>query len=125
MTAGARAGMALLFLAMASAVYAASRPAEEQSKIDWLLTEVDQSGATFIRNGREYDAKRAVSHLKSKLFFAGKRVQTARAFIVGVASHSEETGKPYEIRFANGKQMLMSDWLIERLVALETGKVKK
>src|SRR5207247_11386988 len=78
----------------------ANRPEEEQNKVDWLLTEVANSKATFIRNGKEYEAARAVEHLKFKLLFAGRRVQTARQFIVGVASRSRETGKPYEIRLA-------------------------
>ena len=95
-------GFAFLFVASAS--LAASRPEAEQAKIDWLLAEVGNSKAVFIRNGKEYDAWRAVSHLKSKLFLAGKRVQTVREFIVGVASRSSETGKPYEIRLADGTQ---------------------
>lgn len=114
--------IALLLGAVASATYAASRPAGEQSKIDWLIDQVGSSGATFIRNGKEYQAKKAVSHLKSKLFFAGSRVQTARDFIVGVASHSEASGEVYEIRFADGKQKPVGDWLTERLNDLERGR---
>lgn len=114
--------IALLLGAVASAAYAASRPAGEQSKIDWLIDQVGSSGATFIRNGQEYEAKKAVSHLKSKLFFAGNRVQTAHDFIVGVASHSEQSGKIYEIRFADGKQKPLGDWLTERLTELEKGR---
>ncbi len=120
--AGARWAVAGLF--MGSVLLAVTRPAAEQSKIDWLLAQVDESGAIFIRNGKEYDAKKAVSHLKTKLFFAGKRVQTARAFIVGCASHSEETGKPYEMRFPDGKQVRLGDWLMERLQALEKGRTE-
>jgi hypothetical protein len=104
---------------------AASRPAEEQARIDWLLQEVGNSKATFIRNGKEYDAAKALSHLKTKLLFAGKRVQTARQFIVGVASHSEETGKPYEIRQPDGKQGPMEVWLLERLAVYEKGQIKQ
>lgn len=100
----------------------ANRPEEEQNKVDWLLTEVANSKATFIRNGKEYEAARAVEHLKFKLLFAGRRVQTARQFIVGVASRSRETGKPYEIRLADGRQMPLEEWLLERLVVYEKGE---
>ncbi len=99
----------------------ASRPAQEQAKIDWLLLEVGNSKAIFVRNGKEYDASKAVSHLKTKLLFAGKRVQTARQFIVGVASRSSESGKPYEIRLPDGKQRPMEVWLLERLAVYEKG----
>jgi hypothetical protein len=110
---------ALYFAASYSA--GASRPAAEQARIDWLLMEIRNSKATFIRNGNEYDASKAVSHLKTKLLFAGRRVQTVRQFIVGVASHSEETGKPYEIRERDGKQGPMGTWLLERLAVYEKG----
>ena len=110
---------ALYFAASYSA--GASRPAAEQAKINWLLVEIRNSKATFIRNGNEYDASKAVSHLKTKLLFAGRRVQTVRQFIVGVASHSEETGKPYEIREPDGKQGPMMTWLLERLAVYEKG----
>jgi hypothetical protein len=111
----------ILFFAALTAA-AASRPAEEQSKIDWLLKEVGGSKAVFIRNGKEYDAEKAVSHLKSKLFFAGSRVQTARQFITGVASHSEESGKPYEIRLPDGNLVKLETWLLSRLAVYEKGE---
>ncbi len=122
MTRAALFGLVLLF----TALYAvgASRPEAEQARIDWLLAEVENSRAIFIRNGKEYDAARAVSHLKTKLFFAGKRVQTAKQFIAGVASHSEETGKPYEIRLPDGAQKPMQVWLLERLAVYEKGQKK-
>jgi hypothetical protein len=91
------------------------RPVGEQTKIDFLLGEVRNSPALFIRNGREYPAGRAASHLLRKLGFAGKRVQTARQFVVGIASRSEETGKPYEIRWPDGRRQPLAGWLLERL----------
>lgn len=112
-------------LGEAVAASGATRPAAEQSKIDWLLTQIGGSGATFIRNGKDYDAKKAVSHLRSKLFWAGKRGQTARDFILGVASHSEETGKSYEIRFPDGRRMPVGEWLLERLNELEKDSLRR
>ena len=99
---------------------AAKRPAPEQEKIDWLLSEIEHSDATFVRNGSEFTGPKAASHLKSKLFFAGSRVQTARDFISGVCTHSEASGKPYEIRPRGGEAARpLADWLLERLVNLE------
>ena len=112
-------------LLVAGHALGASRPAAEQARIDWLLVEIANSKATFIRNGKEYDAAKAVSHLKTKLLFAGGRVQTARQFIVGVASRSSESGKPYEIRLPDGKQEPMETWLLERLAVYEKGQRKR
>jgi hypothetical protein len=75
--------------------------------------------AAFLRNGAEYDGRNAASHLKTKLFWAGKRVQTARDFILRVCSHSEASGKPYEIRFKDDTQRPLEKWLSERLDAFE------
>jgi hypothetical protein len=104
-------------------LFAASRPAAEQDKIDWLLSEVRRSDAVFIRNGKEFGGEKAAAHLKSKLWFAGRRVQTARDFITGVASRSEETGKPYEVRFKDGKTEPLGKWLSELLAEREKREV--
>lgn len=95
------------------------RPVAEQSKIDFLLGEVRNSPAIFVRNGSDYRASRAASHLLSKLNFAGRRVQTARQFITGIASHSGASGKPYEIRWPDGRRQPLAEWLLERLAFYE------
>ena len=117
--------LVLALVLVAFQASAASRPAAEQARIDWLLQEIGNSKGTFIRNGKEYAAAKAVSHLKTKLLFAGRRVQTVRQFIVGVASHSDETGKPYEIRLPDGKQGPMETWLLGRLAIYEKGQIKQ
>jgi hypothetical protein len=91
------------------------RPPAEQVKIDFLLNEVTKSGDVFVRNGREYSGVRASGHLARKLRFAGKRVQTANDFILGIASKSEETGKLYEVRTREGHREPLRDWLLARL----------
>jgi hypothetical protein len=122
-----RALLAAAFLALigSQVAAAAARPAPEQEKIDYLLGQVRGSNAVFIRNGTEHDGAAAAAHLKSKLWWAGKRVQTARDFIVGVASHSEETGKPYEIRPRNAPVQPLRDWLLARLAEREKASSPK
>jgi len=116
-----RAAAAMSLFLLAALLAGAARPEEEQEKIDWLISEMKNADAIFIRNGKEYNGEKAASHVKSKLWFAGKRVQTVREFIVGVASFSEETGKPYEICFKNGTQGPLEKWLLERLAVYEKG----
>ena len=115
-----RGSLILALLLAALALAAATRPASEQERIDWLLAEVRGSDALFVRNGKEYDGPQAAAHLKSKLSWAGKRVQTARAFIVGVASHSEASGQPYQILQKDGTRELLEKWLLQRLAVFET-----
>src|SRR5262249_16958372 len=110
------AGVGLL---LACAVAAATRPAAEQEKIDALLTRMRDSDAVFIRNGKEHTGSAAAAHLKSKLWWAGSRVQTARDFIEGVATRSEESGQPYEIAPKAGPREPLRNWLLRALDALE------
>lgn len=111
-------GLAVFGGARASAA-SPIRPVEEQSRIDYLLGQVKSSSAAFLRNGREHTASRAASHLARKLRFAGKRVQTAREFIVGIASRSGDSGKPYEIRWTDGRRQRLAEWLTARLEVYE------
>jgi hypothetical protein len=110
--------LVLAGVATASAA-SAVRPSREQTKIDYLIGEVRGSSATFLRNGAEHTGSRAAAHLARKLRFAGKRVQTARDFIVGIASKSETSGKPYEIRWPDGRRQPLAEWLTARLVLYE------
>lgn len=110
----------LFFAAIAAAATATAmaspiRPADEQTKIDFLLGEVKKSDDVFIRNGKEYRGSRASAHLATKLRFAGRRVQTATEFILGIASKSEESGKLYEVRSREGHREPLRDWLLARL----------
>ncbi len=114
-----RAPLLLAFLLIAPPLAAAKRPLAEQEKIDWLLSEIEHSDAVFLRNDAEYDGHKAASHLRTKLFWAGKQVQTARNFIVGVCSHSEASGRPYEIRLKSGTTQPLENWLFQRLEAFE------
>jgi hypothetical protein len=98
------------------------RPPAEQAKIDFLLGEVKKSDDVFIRNGHEFSGARASGHLATKLRFAGKRVQTANDFILGIASKSEETGKLYEIRTREGHLEPLRDWLLARLHLHESAR---
>jgi hypothetical protein len=112
-----------LFLTIASQGIAKGpiRPADEQTKIDFLLGEVRRSDGVFVRNGREYAGSRASAHLATKLRFAGKRVQTATEFVLGIASKSEESGKLYEVRTREGHREPLRDWLLARLHLYEKG----
>jgi hypothetical protein len=92
----------------------------EAQKIQALIGSVEHlQGATFIRNGSEYDAKAAADHLRRKLDYAGKRVQTAQQFIDKLATGSSMTGTPYKIRFADGRTVESAVFFREVLKNLE------
>jgi hypothetical protein len=75
--------------------------------------------AQFIRNGKTYDSKAAVDHMRTKLHLAGQRVRTAEDFIRYCASESSVSGQPYEIRFADGRVVRSADFLRQELTAFD------
>jgi hypothetical protein len=89
----------------------------EKKKIEFLISSLENlKGAKFIRNGSEYDdGKAAAAHLRMKLQYAGGRVKTADDFIRLCASQSYITGKPYMIRFSNGKTIKSEEYFREKI----------
>jgi hypothetical protein len=93
----------------------------EAQKIEDLIQDVErlQGQATFVRNGAEYDARTAADHLRLKWKNAGRRVKTAGDFIRGCATGSSISGKPYLIRFKDGREVTSSDWFWTDLKKLD------
>jgi hypothetical protein len=98
----------------------------EARKIESLLSNVEKLEAVFIRNGKEYPPKEAADHLRSKLkaaqnsiFAPSKDKWTAKLFIEKVASKSSSSGKPYQIKFADGKIVNAGEWLTQKLKDIE------
>ncbi len=92
----------------------------EKEKIQFLISSIENmDGARFIRNGSEYEAQKAANHLRRKLRMADDKVQTAEDFIRYCASQSLISGKPYMIRFQNGKTIRSEDYFREKLKEFE------
>ncbi|TPG08225.1 hypothetical protein EAH75_00965 [Rhodanobacter glycinis] len=92
----------------------------EQQKIAYLIESVATlQGATFIRNGTEYDAKRAADHMRLKLRFAGSRVKTAEDFITYCGTGSSMSGIKYTIRFQDGHIIDSATFLHGKLAGYE------
>lgn len=95
---------------------------QAKSEIDELLDFIETSGARFIRNGTEYSAAEGVQHLREKLARAGDRVKTADDFIAGIASKSYLSGKPYMVKFADGRTQPTGEWLKAHLAEVRRKK---
>ena len=117
-------GLALFVLA--STYLFAQQPAlTETQKTDHLIAYVASlDGAVFIRNGSEHSAKAAAEHLQMKREKAGTRITTAIDLIEKIAAKSSISGKPYQIRFADGKTFTCETVLKVELKRLEEGKSK-
>jgi len=110
-----------LLVAMPSWVLAQSLPAAEKQKIEALIKQVgDLKEAKFIRNGSTYEPSTAVRFLRGKWDANSSDVRSARDFIDKVATMSGTSGKPYYIRFKDGKEIQSRDFLLIELKKIES-----
>jgi hypothetical protein len=91
---------------------------DEASKIEALLVTLERSDAMFIRSGSEYDGRRAAEHLRTKLQSVDRAI-TAMQFIDGIASKSSLSGKPYQVRQADGTTTPSRDLFLKKLRTIE------
>ena len=102
---------------MAALAHASGISPGEGKRFEYLIATVEiLQGANFIRNGTAYDAKAAAAHLRLKLRNAGSRVSNADDFIRICASVSSVSGKPYLIRYADGRTVTADAFLRNKLV---------
>jgi hypothetical protein len=108
---------ALFFgMLLPSVVAGQTAPAAERQKIESLIKQVgDLKDAKFIRNGSTYEVSSAVRFLRRKWDSNAAEVRTARDFIDNVASVSGSSGKPYLIRFKDGREINSREFLISAL----------
>lgn len=115
--------LASIFTLLLTATLALALDPQTKLEIDELITFVRTSDVRFIRNGKEYSAAEGADHLRMKLGKAGDRVKTTDDFINGIASKSYLSGKPYLVKFPDGRTQPAGDWL--RAHRTETRKSKK
>jgi hypothetical protein len=93
---------------------------EEAGRIDALIAAVERmADAAFIRNGLTYDSTVAAEFLRRKWRAQADRVGSAEDFIEKVASFSSTSGRPYLIRFGDGRVFPCSVFLRAELAKLQ------
>jgi hypothetical protein len=91
----------------------------EAQKIEALIDRVAKlDGAVFVRNDKEYDAKTAAEFLRRKWESKKDEIKTAEEFIAKIGSVSSTSGKPYLVRFKDGREVKGGDFLREELKKL-------
>jgi len=109
-----------VILTAPSFLSAQSLPLTEKQKIEALIKQVgDLKDAKFIRNGSTYEVSSAVRFLRGKWDAKATEVKSARDFIDRVASASSTSGKPYLIRFNDGREIGSHEYLLSELQKLE------
>lgn len=89
---------------------------DEKARIEALISHIENLGdARFVRNGREYDSKKAARFLRGKWQAKEKEIKTAEEFIDKAATVSGTTGKSYLIRFKDGREVKCGEYLKQQL----------
>lgn len=102
-------------LVLAAQVLATPSSAEDR-RIERLIAQVAvRADILFIRNGQVHDAQAAVDHLRLKWRRGREAITTAEEFVTVLASRSSVSGKPYLIRFSDGREVTAQAWLMEEL----------
>ena len=111
---------ALLVVLAAVPFAAAEKPLAEKEKIEALIANMEGlKDAAFIRNGSDYNSKQAARFLRAKWNAQGKEIKTAAEFISKIASASSTSGKPYLIRFKDGRELKAGEYLTAELKKLD------
>ncbi len=105
----ARTLLLLLFM-----FFSAGTSMAGEAEIQYLLEFVDNSGCTFIRNGKEYPPQKASEHLEFKYSKVKKRIKTTEDFVEKIASKSSITGKKYKVS-CDGFELDSESWLMDAL----------
>jgi len=114
--------LASFAVALLTAAIASGLDPQSKAEIDELISFVRASDVQFIRNGKEYPPGEGADHLRDKLARAGDRVKTTDDFITGIASKSYLSGKPYLVKFPDGRTQPTGEWLRKHLAEVRKGK---
>lgn len=113
-------GVLFFGMLLPAVVAGQTAPAAERQKIESLIKQVGEiKDAKFIRNGSTYEVAAAVRFLHGKWKANDSEVKTARDFIDRVASASGTSGKPYLIRFKDGREINSREYFLGELQKLE------
>jgi hypothetical protein len=99
-------------LVSVSPAHAQAATPAEQHKIEALIGLVENlTNSSFVRNGKVYQPKDAAKFLRGKWSAKKAEIRTVNDFIDKVATVSGTTGQPYIVRFSDGKEMRLADYL--------------
>ena len=114
--------LAILLVSLSHSDFAPASelPSAEHRKIEVLVSCIEGlTNARFVRNGKDYSAAAAAEFLRRKWQTLRAEVCSAEDFIDKVASSSSTTGKPYFIRFGDGREVPSAEFLRAHLFKLQ------
>jgi len=96
--------------------------AKTQQEINYLVNSISNSGCKFIRNGKTYESKDAVSHIEKKYSYFKDQIDSTEKFIELCASKSSMSKKPYQIQCNGSEKINSQEWLLDSLAKYRGNK---
>jgi hypothetical protein len=110
----------LLLLLTALPCQAQAITPAEKAKIEALISHLENlKDASFVRNGKDYDAQSAAQFLRKKWNSQQSEINSATDFIAKAATVSSTSGKPYMIRLKGTPETPCGPYLTTQLRNIE------
>ncbi len=93
--------------------------------VAYLLQYVARSNLVFIRNGVMHSPAEAEVHMRRKFDYFKGEIRTPEDFIRLCATKSTLTGRPYQVKLADGRLLRCDQWMLSVLSQYrrETGRL--
>lgn len=89
---------------------------QAQQEILHLMDFVKQSSCEFERNGKRYNAPKALEHIQKKYDHFIDEIQSAEDFVRLSATKSEMSGSSYHIYCPEQASQTSAEWLLTELM---------
>lgn len=92
-------------------------PPGQKAEVEHLISYLENSDCSMLRNGEEYSAEAGAKHIRRKYDHFRDAINSTEEFIELSASKSTISGKPYEVQCPGEPPVKSAAWLLEELGA--------
>jgi hypothetical protein len=88
-----------------------------KQELNYLFSQLKNSGCQFNRNGSWYTAAEAAAHIQKKYEYLARKsmIKTTESFIQQAATESSVSGKAYQVKCEGQTSMPSSTWFDHEL----------
>lgn len=106
-----------LSMVLLSARLCADVPPDQKPEVEHLISFLESSDCSMVRNGGAHDGAEAAKHVKRKYKYFRDDIGSTEQFIELSATRSTMSSKPYEVHCPGEPPRTSADWLLEELEA--------
>jgi hypothetical protein len=105
--------MKIITLLTAAFLFALTSPTThaKSKEIDHLFSFIESTKCMYERNGKTYNGKEALKHIKKKYGYFREHITSTEDFIAYSASKSKMSGKSYKVNCPDHPKITSAEWL--------------